>query len=382
MSDFEIKTMEVPFEIKEVLEDGTFTGYASTFGGAPDSGGDVVARGAFTETIQKGGYNGTGIAMLWQHDPKQPIGTWPSIIENNKGLKVTGKLTLGVQQANEAHLLMKDKAIQGLSIGYKTLDYDYDKRRNVRTLKKLELREISPVTFPMNTRATITAVKSIIEEATNERELEEALRELMSKSAAQHIVSLCKDKLFDNLRESDDEVGSKEVEDLKGGDEDNPSEEPKPEVNYSELLNLISEQLRESGKKIVTEEMKKVIPFKKYPLAPLNAKWNGSKEVREADIDDLKSISTWFDASNPDVKASYKLPHHRASNKSTVWRGVAAAMAALLGARGGVQIPTNEKRGVYNHLKSHYLEFEKEVPDFKDYTKLELKKLFPEVFKI
>ena len=169
--------MDLLFEIKEVNEDtGIFGGYASTFGGKPDSYGDIVVEGAFKKTLDKGGYTGFGVSMLWQHDPKQPIGTWIELTEDKKGLSVIGKLTKGVKQADEALLLMKDKALRGMSIGYNATIKEYDEKKKVRYLKEIELYEISPVTFPANTRAQITTVKAI-EQATTERELERALRD-------------------------------------------------------------------------------------------------------------------------------------------------------------------------------------------------------------
>ena len=124
-------------------------------------------------------------------------------------------------------------------------------------------------------------------------------------------------------------------------------------------------------------EEKQVIPFKHYPLDPEDAAWSGPSERASTSVDDLKLISTWVDPEKEDVKGGYKLPHHRAGNHNTVWGGVRAAMVALLGARGGVDIPENERSGVYQHLKSHYVEFDKEVPEFKEYTGLEMKELFP-----
>lgn len=112
---------------------------------------------------------------------------------------------------------------------------------------------------------------------------------------------------------------------------------------------------------------KSVIPYKKYELAPEDASWDGSKERAAADVDALRRMSTWFDSENPGTKSSYKLPHHRASGHNTVWRGVAAAMVALLGGRGGVDIPADDKRGVHNHLARHYREFDKPVPELKEY---------------
>jgi len=127
----------------------------------------------------------------------------------------------------------------------------------------------------------------------------------------------------------------------------------------------------------IFEEEKSVIPYKSYPTEPEGTEWDGPAEIAAADVDDLKIMCAWYDSENPDVKQSYKLPHHRASDKHLIWRGVTAAMGALLGARGGVQIPENDRRGVYNHLARHYKDnFDKEPPEFKEYTDMELKTIF------
>jgi len=110
-------------------------------------------------------------------------------------------------------------------------------------------------------------------------------------------------------------------------------------------------------------ELRGAIPYRKYPLAPEDEPWDAAREVAAADVDDLKQMCAWYDSKNPDVKTSYKLPHHRQRDKHTVWRAVAASMAALRGARGGVAIPSGDRAGVYAHLKKHYAEFDKEPPE-------------------
>lgn len=113
---------------------------------------------------------------------------------------------------------------------------------------------------------------------------------------------------------------------------------------------------------------KTVIPYKDLGKTDEGAAWDGPKEVAAADVADLKLMCTWYDADSADVKSAYKLPHHRASGHAAVWRGVAAAMAALLGARGGVDIePESERKPVYNHLAKHYPAWDKEPPEFKTY---------------
>lgn len=131
------------------------------------------------------------------------------------------------------------------------------------------------------------------------------------------------------------------------------------------------------------EEIKRVIPYKETPKAPEDTPWQAGREVREAEVSDLKIMCTWYDAENPDIKGSYKLPHHKASGAHpVVWRGVAAAMGALLGARGGVNIPDGDRKGCYNHLKKHYKQFDKEPPDFREYSEEELKELFPDEYMV
>jgi hypothetical protein len=124
------------------------------------------------------------------------------------------------------------------------------------------------------------------------------------------------------------------------------------QLDYLELISKKGDDM--------DQDCKRVIPFKHYPLAPENEPWDGPKEVAAADTKDLRIMSTWFDADKPEVKESYKLPHHKADGYNTVWRGVANAMARLA----QTDIPSGERRGVYNHLAKHYSEFEKEPPDF------------------
>lgn len=192
------ETLDFPLEIKkeDVKDDGFFKGYGSTFMGAPDSYGDVVAPGAFQKTISKGGRNGTGIACLWQHMAACPLGIYSVMQEDAKGLYLEGMVdTTACPNGINVHRAMKMGSVRGLSIGFNTLQYDWDEKKKIRTLKEVELWEVSLVTFPANVKAGVTGVKSILE-ARNERELEDALREAgLSREAAKYVVSLTKSGL-------------------------------------------------------------------------------------------------------------------------------------------------------------------------------------------
>lgn len=112
-------------------------------------------------------------------------------------------------------------------------------------------------------------------------------------------------------------------------------------------------------------ESKKALPYKELGTEPESAEWDGPGEMAKAEVTDLKDMCAWYDSEDSENKSAYKLPHHKAENKKAVWRGVAAAMASLLGARGGVDIPEEDRKAVYNHLVKHYKEFDKEAPEFK-----------------
>lgn len=143
----------------EAGDEGTISGYASVFG-LLDRGGDIVEKGAFKKTLADLRRRKALPPMLWQHDCSNPVGVWTKLEEDEKGLKVEGKLALDYQRAADARTLIKAGAIGGLSIGYLTRDSDIDRATGARHLKQVDLWEISLVTFPMLPEATITGVKA------------------------------------------------------------------------------------------------------------------------------------------------------------------------------------------------------------------------------
>ncbi len=122
-------------------------GYASVFG-ITDQGGDVVMPGAYAEGLKRLAAAGGKVRMLWQHDPACPIGIWEEIREDDRGLWVKGRLLTEVAQAREAAALIRAGAIDGLSIGYRTISAERDSKGR-RCLTEVDLWEVSLVTFPM-----------------------------------------------------------------------------------------------------------------------------------------------------------------------------------------------------------------------------------------
>ena len=157
------------------LKDETeIAGYASIFGAA-DHGGDVVQPGAYGASLASLARAGRGVKMLWQHDPSRPIGVWDEVREDKRGLFVRGRLLPEVQAGREALALLKAGAIDGLSIGYRTVRSE-KAAGGKRLLHEIELWEVSLVTFPMLSDARVQAEISE-EEADLARTLTDAFRE-------------------------------------------------------------------------------------------------------------------------------------------------------------------------------------------------------------
>lgn len=152
-----METKALPFQLSELKAAGDgweVAGYASTFGGDPDSYGDIVAKGAFLTSLAKR----PNVRLLWQHDMGEPIGKVISLQEDDKGL--FGRWSLvPTATGTKAHQLLQADLVDSLSIGFMTEDADY-REDGVRVLKAVELVEVSIVTIPANTNAVITAFKA------------------------------------------------------------------------------------------------------------------------------------------------------------------------------------------------------------------------------
>lgn len=130
-------------------------GYASLFG-VKDQGGDVVQAGAYRASLVRLLAKGGKVKMLWQHDPAQPIGVWDEVREDATGLWVKGRILTEVDRGREAVALLAAGAIDGLSIGYRTVRAERN-GKGQRLLSELELWEVSLVTFPMLSEARVQA---------------------------------------------------------------------------------------------------------------------------------------------------------------------------------------------------------------------------------
>ena len=146
-----------PKAVSGIAADGTFSGHAALFG-VEDLARDVVEPGAFAASLARRGAD--GVKMLWHHDPAEPIGRWLEIREDGRGLFVRGRLIADVARAREAIALMRAGVLDGLSIGFKTVDFRRDRGSGVRRLKAIDLWEISVVTFPMQPDARVDRLEA------------------------------------------------------------------------------------------------------------------------------------------------------------------------------------------------------------------------------
>jgi uncharacterized protein len=158
----------------EASTDGTaIEGYASLFGKV-DQGGDIVRPGAYLASLKRLSDAGRRVKMLWQHDPTRPIGIWDVVRDDDRGLYVKGRILPDIAQGREAAALVAAGAIDGLSIGYRTVTSERDGKGR-RVLSVLDLWEVSLVTFPMLPDARVGA-KAEAAEAELMAEMAQALR--------------------------------------------------------------------------------------------------------------------------------------------------------------------------------------------------------------
>jgi uncharacterized protein len=281
----ELIRKDLDFDIRQAGDPGDRTLEFVGSTGHVDRYGDVIeVEGWDLKNYKK------NPVFLWAHDYRQPpVGKALKVEKTDKGLLFRVKFPTPEEYpfADTVYKLYLGGYLRATSVGFQDLERepinDKEGKQSGWRFKKQELYELSAVPVPANPQALVMAVQKGV-------------------------------------------VSPREVEDVMGVPFESGLAEEKDEAAVDEAVS------------------KGVIPFKDYPKDPEDAPWDGPAEVKAAEVSDLKKMCAWFDSENPDVKGSYKLPHHRAEGYNTVWQGVSAAMAALLGARGGVNIPEADKR--------------------------------------
>jgi uncharacterized protein len=248
--NIQYKNFEV-VDLKFDEETGVFEGYGSTFGNK-DRGNDVVVNGAFSKCLSTKKLE--EIDLLYSHDVKEIIGEFLEMREDGKGLWFKGRLWVNnIKRAAEVHFLMLKKKLKAMSIGFITIEREFKGR--VRYLKELDLLEISVVRRPMNTRATITGVKSMTVDEVNEEikslaDVEELFKELgLSDKASNAVIA----KIAEFKKISAEPEKKKEGTDENKGDQGDLGDKPKGD--QGELDEKKKEELKAQMKAEAKAEM-------------------------------------------------------------------------------------------------------------------------------
>lgn len=186
------ETFTSKLEIKSLNEDsGAFSGYGAVFNNI-DHDGDIIRKGAFSDTLQSWEEKSALPALLWMHDLSQPLGTYTDMREDSKGLYVEGQLLINDDPlAKKAFAHMKAGSVSGLSVGFQTKDYEFDHSNNTRIIKAVDLFEISLVSLPANDETRITNIKRMFAtgEIPSKVQVEKYLREVMSIRQAKSLIA-------------------------------------------------------------------------------------------------------------------------------------------------------------------------------------------------
>jgi len=362
-----------------------------------DRDGDIVEpTGAVLDAYRK------NPVVLWAHDLRRPpIGKiLPDTIEINRN-RITADVQFDLNDEFARMVFQKylDGFLKAGSIRFIPLEYEEmvdkdDESRRLRPgylIKKWELLEFSAVPVPANPAA-------LARDADDEfiRKCHEAINPVVGESISESWDDIA--LAWAKSIESNDDVtytsttapdGIVRIPWSKQGDELGITIEDDFEemtmgkvVERLEKLQDMVDELREMVQMIIESDQKSVVAFSATPTAPESTNWDknvaltrvrkwassdGSGDKNKINWAKYRRAFAWYDPADAENFGAYKLPHHdvRDGELVVVWAGVRAAMAALMGARGGVNIPDSDRRGVYNHLARHYKQFDKEPPDFK-----------------
>lgn len=175
---------------------GMFSGRASVYG-VLDLQNDMVMPGAFTKSLQE---NGNTVKVLVQHDPNQVVGL-AELADGPDGLHVkNGQLALELNDAQQVYIRLKNKLIDGISIGYETPEGGAKFVKGVRELHQLKLHEISLVTFPACPPARVTDVKLVTENAI--KAFTSQLDEIMTEMKAGRVLSSANAAIIKDCRDA------------------------------------------------------------------------------------------------------------------------------------------------------------------------------------
>lgn len=330
---------DLKFQIKGLTDQGSFSGYAA-YKNNVDSYNDVILDGAFKRTI----LNKKNFPILFMHDPSKPIGLSTVMKEDANGLYTEGKLDIeGNETARMVYSGLRNGYIDAMSIGYKVVQDDMDKRGR-RQLKEIKLLEYSLITkgFQANELATVSGFKASQDY--------ESLFTRIKHLEEQHYKA--------NEGEEDPLVDMELLERI---------------ADLEEEIKSIKEQLADSPEgtrpflmpqdpDCSTLEMKGVSGASDLPIE--EGEWDGpgaKKRIFEwaggNDFDPKKAKMAFFYVDgDPKNRGSYKLPFAdvRQGKLVAIKKGISSAQGALDGARGGIQgVSDSDKASIMSKINAY-----------------------------
>lgn len=355
--------------------------------------------------------------FLWAHDHRRPpIGrVMPETITiSDNAVLADVKFDLNDPFAKMVYEKYKNGFLNAGSIRFRPLEYEpiqqtetdeNGNERVVRTtgwhIKKWELLEFSAVPIPANPMALaqkgqydpieleITEQLDFAKETSQEVPVEQVYEEWVKQFADEKGNDKDLETIVTDLYQRVEEL-ARTVEELKSSSLSSfhhASSSTNPNTTHGADASGTMDGAGGGGSDTEPEKdediSKAVVPFKPTQKASEDRSWDktaaisrlrkwaskdGTGNKDTIDWAKYRQAFAWYDPNDAKNFEGYKLPHHDVENGQlvVVWAGVRAAMAALMGARGGVNIPDSDRKGVYNHLAKHYKQFEKEPPEFKE----------------
>ena len=304
--------------------------------------------------------------MPWSHNYRlPPVGKALWWKTDSTGLLFKAQFA-ETQAADEVWQLFKNGFLNAFSVGYEQIDYvtPNDEEEYMRLLDENEIKgrprligtkqhlwEISPVVLPANADALVAGAKEGIIKS---KMMFDTIANLIADEEFAKQIGHTKDMLIEIVQDKKPEHVTIEGIDFEEEEKPSEMEEERGATAFSDLPTAAENESWDSSK------------------ARQNvAKWassDGSGDKDTVNWTKFRKAFFWYDAEAPENFGSYKLPFADVigGKLQAVWKGVAASMASLLGARGGVNVPDSDRKAIYNHIAKYYKKFDKEVPDFKD----------------
>jgi HK97 family phage prohead protease len=329
------------------------------------------------------------VFLFWHRHRSYPLGMIQSIEIDNTKVVITARIPdmsnePGFEELDEyvyapVRTLIRKGMLRAVSIGFIPLEAVRveDGGRTWVRIKRFEIVECSIVTIPAHESAVVTGVEDGEEQAV---EQVEQAADMVRAFFDDHETFEAPLSPGPGKERNEEGVVCMSWDWVRDNPENDNEADPTPALplDASKVhLDGLEAALEDAGYKLVVEDgignivalEWKGVPYSRHgdvKKAARDKEWDGPAQVKAADVEDLRVMAAIEDTDNRDVKKGYKLPHHEADGHAVVWRGVAAAMAAILGARGGVDAPTAAKRAAYRHLSKHYKQFDEDPPAFKE----------------